>query len=82
MYTCLAFNAAVAIYALVRLLTDPRSARPIGSQFREYLQAWRTLPAAEPTQARFHYRDLDPRSKRMASLDHAPSLVAPRGHRD
>src|SRR4030065_210211 len=35
MYTCLAFNAAVAIYALVILLTDSRSARPIGSQFRD-----------------------------------------------
>ena len=45
MYTLLAFNAAVAMYALVRLLTDPRTARPIGSQFREYLRAWRT---AEP----------------------------------
>ena len=42
MYTLLTFNAAVAIYALVRLLTDSRSTRPIGSQFREYLHAWRT----------------------------------------
>jgi mannosyltransferase len=48
MYTLLTFNAAVAIYALVRLLTDPRavqssaSAGPIGSQFREYLQALRS----------------------------------------
>ncbi len=33
MYTLLMFNTAVAIYTLVRLLTDPRSARPIGSQF-------------------------------------------------
>ncbi len=38
MYTLLTFNAAVAIYALVRLLTDSRSVRPIGSQFREYLE--------------------------------------------
>lgn len=45
MYTLLTFNVAVAMYALVRLLTDPRAARPIGSQFREYLHAWRT---AEP----------------------------------
>jgi mannosyltransferase len=37
MYTLLTFNVAVAIYALVRLLMDTRSARPIGSQFREYL---------------------------------------------
>jgi len=48
MYTLLTFNAAVAIYALVRLLTDPRSVKPIGSQFREYLQAWRTLGPVEP----------------------------------
>jgi mannosyltransferase len=48
MYTLLAFNAAVAIYALVRLLTDPRSLRPIGSQFREYLHAWRTSGPVEP----------------------------------
>ena len=48
MYTLLTFNAAVAIYALVRLLTDPRSVRPIGSQFREYLHAWRTSGPSEP----------------------------------
>ena len=42
MYTLLTFNAAAAIYALVRLLTDPRSVRPIGIQFWEYLRAWRT----------------------------------------
>src|SRR5512142_2930196 len=48
MYTLLAFNAAVAIYALVRLLTDPCSVRPIGSQFREYLHAWRTAGPVEP----------------------------------
>ena len=35
MYTFLMFNEAVAIYALVRLLTDSPSIRPIGSQFRE-----------------------------------------------
>ena len=38
-YTLLAFNAAVAIYALVRLLTGERPVRPIGSQFRETLHA-------------------------------------------
>ncbi len=42
MYTLLAFNAAVAIYALTRLLTDPRAASPIGSQLRELPGAWRT----------------------------------------
>ncbi|MEJ2737633.1 MAG: hypothetical protein P8189_29435, partial [Anaerolineae bacterium] len=58
MYTCLTFNAAVAIYALVRLLTDPRSARPIGSQFRDYLHAWRTAGPVEPDPERpFSYRD-------------------------
>lgn len=48
MYTLLAFNAAVAIYALVRLLADPRAARPIGSQFREFPHAWRAHRAVEP----------------------------------
>ena len=59
MYTLLTFNAAVAIYALVRLLTDPRSVRPIGSQFREYVHAWRTLGPVEPDAEReFSYKDL------------------------
>ena len=58
MYTCLTFNAAVAIYALVRLLTDSRIARPIGSQFQEYLHAWRTLGPVEPdTEEDFSYKD-------------------------
>jgi len=57
MYTLLTFNAAVAIYALARLLTDSRSARPVGSQFREYLRAWRTSEPAEPnTEGYFSYR--------------------------
>ena len=49
MYTLLTFNAAVAMYALVRLLTDARSGRPIGGQLREYVHAWRT---AGPARAR------------------------------
>ena len=58
MYTLLAFNAAVAIYTLARLLTDPRSARPIGSQFREYVHAWRTLgPVERDPKEGFSYRD-------------------------
>ncbi len=61
MYTLLMFNAAVAIYALVRLLTDPRSVRPIGSQFREYLHDWRTLgPVERDPKRNFSYMD-DPR---------------------
>jgi hypothetical protein len=57
MYTLLTFNAAVAIYALVRLLTDPRSVKPIGSQFREYLRAWRTPEPVEPdTEREFSYK--------------------------
>ncbi len=47
MYTLLTFNAAVAIYALVRLLTDPRAVHPIGRQVREYLHAWRTSTSME-----------------------------------
>jgi hypothetical protein len=59
MYTLLTFTAAVAIYALVRLLTDPRSARPIGSQFRDYLHAWRTPGPVEPdTKEEFSYKYL------------------------
>jgi mannosyltransferase len=58
MYTLLTFNAAVAIYALVRLLTDSRSVRPIGSQFREYLHAWRTSGPVEPDPKReISYKD-------------------------
>ena len=58
MYTLLTFNAAVAIYALVRLLTDSRSVRPIGSQFREYLHAWRTSGPVEPDiGGDFSYKD-------------------------
>jgi len=58
MYTLLMFNAAVAIYALVRLLTDSRSVRPIGSQFQEYLHAWRTSRPVEPdTEGDFSYKD-------------------------
>lgn len=57
MYTCLMFNAAVAIYALARLLTDARSVKPIGSQFREYLLAWRTARPIEPaTEQDFSYK--------------------------
>ncbi len=58
MYTLLAFNASVAIYALARLLTDPRSSRPIGSQFREYVHAWRTLkPVERDPKEGFSYKD-------------------------
>lgn len=42
MYTLLTFNAAVAMYALVRLLTDPRSVEPIGGQLRGYWRARRS----------------------------------------
>ena len=48
MYTLLTFNAAAAIYALVRLLTDPRSVRPIGRQLRQYFHDWRTPARVEP----------------------------------
>jgi uncharacterized membrane protein len=48
MYTLLTFNAAVAIYALVRLLTDVRNTRPIGRQLLEYGRAWRKPRPIEP----------------------------------
>jgi hypothetical protein len=57
MYTLLMFNASVAIYALVRLLTDSRAVQPIGSQFREYLHAWRAPEPVEPdTERDFSYK--------------------------
>jgi uncharacterized membrane protein len=59
MYTLLMFNIAVAIYALVRLLTDARSVRPMGSQLRDYLRAWRSgRPLNPEPPADFSYRDL------------------------
>lgn len=58
MYTLLTFNAAVAIYALARLLTDPRAVSPIGSQLREALHAWRTPgPVQAAAEGEFSYRD-------------------------
>ncbi len=58
MYALLTFNAAVAIYVLVRLLTDSRSVRPVGSQFRAYLHAWRTSGPVEPdSKGDFSYKD-------------------------
>lgn len=57
MYTLLAFNAAAAIYALVRLLTDSRVVRPIGSQLRAYRHAWRSAePVAPDPKATFSYQ--------------------------
>ena len=57
MYTLLTFNAAVAIYALVWLLTDARAAAtPIGSQFWNYLHTWRTpRPGAPEGAGEFSY---------------------------
>lgn len=58
MYTLLTFNAAAALYALVRLLTDSRAVRPIGSQFRTYWQAWRSAGRVAPDpKAAFSYQD-------------------------
>ncbi|MCU0484824.1 MAG: glycosyltransferase family 39 protein [Anaerolineales bacterium] len=62
MYTILTFNAAIAIYALVRLLTDPRAAQPIGGQFREYWHAFRNPAFVETAaQKEFSYKDQSPR---------------------
>ena len=63
MYTLLTFNAAVAIYALVRLLTDPRSSRSIGSQFLEYVHTWRTAePVVPDSENGFRYKVEPPQS--------------------
>lgn len=56
MYALLTFNAAVAIYAVVWLLTDVRADVPIGSQFREYLHTWRTA-SASTADANHDWRD-------------------------
>jgi len=43
MYTLLALNASLALYALVRLLTDSRAADiALGQQFARAFRAWRT----------------------------------------
>ncbi len=63
MYTLLTFNAAVAIYALVGLLTDSRASRPIGSQLREYLHAWRTPGPVEPEVRRDFSYQVEPRNR-------------------
>lgn len=61
MYTLLTFNAAMAIYALARLLTDTRTAKPIGSQLRDYLHTWRTAGAVPPeTDNGFDYKVTPP----------------------
>jgi hypothetical protein len=56
MFTLLTFNACVALFALVRLLTDKRSTQPFGSQFKEYIHAWRTLGPAEENSERDFYK--------------------------
>jgi hypothetical protein len=59
MYTLLMFNAAAAIYALVRLLTDSHSTRPIGSQFLDYLHVWRTPgPVDAGSKGGFSYQNV------------------------
>ena len=59
MYTLLTFNAAVAMYALVRLLTDSRSVEPIGSQLWKYLHSKHSSEPSEPkTQREFSYEDM------------------------
>jgi len=48
MYTLLTLNVALALVALARLLTDPRSASvPLGQQFIDFWQTWRAARAAE-----------------------------------
>jgi len=48
MYTLLTLNAALALYCLARLLTDPRAASiPLGQQFIDLWQTWRAARAAD-----------------------------------
>ena len=61
MYTLLTFNAAVAMYALIRLLSDGRASQPIGGQLREYWHTWQTAGPAEPApEEGFRYRVAPP----------------------
>jgi mannosyltransferase len=48
MYTLLTLNASLALYALARLLTDPRSAEMLlGQQLADLWQTWRVARAVE-----------------------------------
>jgi hypothetical protein len=48
MYTLLTLNATLAMWALARLLTDPRAAAvPLGQQLGDFFRAWRSARAAE-----------------------------------
>jgi mannosyltransferase len=48
MYTLLTLNATLAVWALARLLTDPRAATvPLGQQLADFFRAWRSARAAE-----------------------------------
>jgi len=48
MYTLLTLNAALALYAMVRLLTDPRAAQvSLGQQLVDLWQTWRAARNAE-----------------------------------
>ena len=59
MYTMLTFNASVAIYALLRLLTDSRAAKPIGRQFIDYIRAWlKPQPVERDRGVSFSYKDI------------------------
>lgn len=55
-YSLLTFNAAVAFYALARLLTDPRTVRPFGHQLREYVRAWRNPAPLDENSERDFYK--------------------------
>lgn len=66
MYSLLMFNASVAIYALVRLLVDPRAQKPIGGQFREYIRVWHTVPPVTELEISDHlYKGESKRSNRL-----------------
>lgn len=63
-YTLLAFNSAAALYALVRLLTDARSAKPIGSQVWGALRSWRkSTPVEAVAEKAFSYQVEPPASR-------------------
>ena len=52
MYTLLTLNVSLALYALARLLTDPRSAEArLGQQFVDFWRGWRATRRRPPTRA-------------------------------
>ena len=72
MYTVLALNVSLALYALARLLTDPRSTEVrLGRQFVDLWRTWQATRAAEreaPPETTGHGRDFQGIATRVSAL--------------